>query len=91
MSDAVIPNYSMIIQWSPLDEAFIVTIPELTGVQTHGASYEEAAQNGREVIALVVEGLAQDGIPIPVASSFQDVKPVDLHLHRDVNTVRRAS
>lgn len=91
MSKIEIPNYSMIIQWSPLDGAFVVTIPELPGAQTHGENYEDAARNGREVIALVVEGLAQDGIPIPTSSSFQDVKPVGFQSHRDLNAVRRAS
>ncbi len=91
MSKAEIPNYSMIIQWSPLDDAFIVTIPELPGSLTHGASYEEAARNGHEVIALVVEGLAQDGLRVPAPSSFQSGEPVDLHSPRDPKAVRRAS
>ena len=37
-------HYSMIIQWSDEDNAYIVTVPELPGCQTHGETYEEAVQ-----------------------------------------------
>lgn len=44
-------KYSLIIRWSDDDECFIAWVPELgTGVKTHGATYEEAARMGQEVI-----------------------------------------
>ena len=47
-------NYSMLIQWSDIDQIFVVTIPEFVGRVsmpcTEGNSYEDAAQAGLEVI-----------------------------------------
>ena len=65
----MIPNYSMLIQWSDEDRAFLVTLPEFRGFAyqpcTHGATYEEAAKNGREVMELLVETFRADGRPLP--------------------------
>jgi predicted RNase H-like HicB family nuclease len=43
-------HYSMIIQWSDEDEAYIVTVPELPGCKTHGETREEAVQQGQDAI-----------------------------------------
>jgi predicted RNase H-like HicB family nuclease len=56
-------HYSMLIQWSDEDDAFLVTLPEWEGrvinPVTHGATYEEACLNGRialeDLVALAVE------------------------------------
>jgi len=43
-------HYSMIIQWDERDNIFVVTVPELPGCQTHGKTYEEAVQQGKDAI-----------------------------------------
>ena len=43
-------HYSMIIEWSDEDQAFIVTVPELPGCRTHGNTYEDAVREGKEAI-----------------------------------------
>lgn len=48
-------RYSILIQWSDEDEAYIVTLPEFPGCHTHGDTYEEALKNGKEVLELCVE------------------------------------
>ena len=69
---------AMLIQWSELDQAFILTLPNwsarATGPVTHGDSYEVAAQRGREVLELLVEetlasgdDLSRPGILVSVA------------------------
>ena len=63
-------HYSMIIQWSGEDEAFIVTVPELQGCKTHGDTYEEAVQNGKEVIELYIEVEQKLGGPIPEPNKY---------------------
>jgi len=63
-------HYSMIIQWSDEDEAFIVTVPELPGCKTHGDTYEEAVQNGKEVIELCIEVEQKLGRPIPEPNKY---------------------
>jgi predicted RNase H-like HicB family nuclease len=44
-------HYSMNIQWDEDDQIFVVTVPELPGCRTHGATYEEAVQQGQDAIA----------------------------------------
>jgi antitoxin HicB len=63
MNEPAIPlRYSMLIQWSDEDDAFLVTLPEwdkrVFNPVTHGDTYEEAARNGQialECLASVVE------------------------------------
>lgn len=67
------PNYSMLIQWSDIDQIFVVTIPEFVGRVsmpcTEGNSYEDAAQAGLEVIETFLEIWEEEGksIPEPIA------------------------
>ena len=50
------PRYTVIIQWSDEDEAYVVSLPEWGPLcKTHGATYEEAAKNAREVLELLME------------------------------------
>ncbi len=62
-------HYSMIIEWSDADQAFLVTLPEWAGqvIQpvTHGDTYEEAVKNGHEVLDMLIEDTQQDGKPLP--------------------------
>lgn len=61
-------HYRMIILWSDEDELFLVQLPELYGEGrfcTHGATYEEAARSGREVMELLIEHYQETGRPLP--------------------------
>ncbi len=58
-------HYSMIIQWSDEDNAYIVTVPELPGCRTHGKTYEEAVRQGQDAIATWIDGSRDLGLPIP--------------------------
>ena len=52
-------EYSMGIEWSAPDQAYLVTLPEwsesVAQPVTHGATYEEAAHNGHEVLEMLLE------------------------------------
>ncbi len=65
-----ITHYSMLIQWSDEDEAFIVTVPELPGCKTHGDTYEEAIQQGKDAIETWVEASKRLGLPIPQPQQY---------------------
>jgi len=58
-------HYSMFIQWSDEDEAYIVTVPELPGCKTHGSTYEEAVQQGKDAIETWILFLNDIGEVIP--------------------------
>ena len=59
------PKYSMVIEWSDADAAFVVTLPEFPSNHTHGATYEEAARSGQEVLEMLIEVYQTDGKPLP--------------------------
>jgi antitoxin HicB len=63
-------RYSVIIQWSEEDQVYVVTLPEWGGCHTHGATYEEAAKNAREVLEMLIEGDEADGKLLPTAHEF---------------------
>lgn len=47
-------------------------VPDLPGCVATGNTFEEAAQQIREAIAFHLEGLRDDGAPIPSPSSHVD-------------------
>ena len=47
-------------------------VPDLPGYVATGATIEEVETEMREAIAFHLEGLREDGLPIPVASSRVD-------------------
>jgi DNA-binding transcriptional regulator YiaG len=58
-------RYSLVISWSDEDDAYLVNVPELPGLQTHGATPAEAAENGERSIALWIESNRRLGHPTP--------------------------
>jgi predicted RNase H-like HicB family nuclease len=64
----------MLIEWSDLDQSYIVILPEWERVgalaHTHGATYAEAAQKGQELIAFLFEAAQHDGDRIPTPASY---------------------
>ncbi|BAU11514.1 unknown protein [Leptolyngbya sp. NIES-3755] len=51
-------KYTIVIEWSDEDQCFVVRLPEFMNVMqpvTHGETYEEALQNAKEVLALLME------------------------------------
>ncbi len=58
-------HFSMIIEWSEEDDAYVVTVPELPGCVTHGSTYAEAVRQGEDAIATWLEMARASGDPIP--------------------------
>lgn len=66
-------HYSMLIEWSEEDRAYLVTLPEFVQViqpVTHGSTYEEAACKGQEVLELLTSSASQDGELLPSPKMF---------------------
>ncbi|WIG59185.1 MAG: hypothetical protein OJF49_001932 [Ktedonobacterales bacterium] len=67
MSDT--PHYSMLIQWSDEDQTYLVTLPEwaerVLGPVSHGNTYEEAVQHGREALEALIASAHKHNEPLP--------------------------
>ena len=62
-------HYSMVVQWSEEDQAYLVTLPEWEGrvfnPVTHGESYEDAISQAHEALAALVTSARQRNEPLP--------------------------
>jgi predicted RNase H-like HicB family nuclease len=87
--------YSVIIQWSEEDRAYVVTLPEWGGCHTHGATYEEAAKNAREVLQMLIETEKAAGQELPPPHGFMYPGPsgftYELNHQAPVGTAQRAA
>jgi predicted RNase H-like HicB family nuclease len=67
----LVPRYSMVLEWDPEGQVYVVTIPELPGCNSHGSSYEDAARKGAEAIEAWVTLLIDTGLPVPAPRPWQ--------------------
>lgn len=62
-------HYSMVMEWSDEDQAYLVTLPEWAETNimpvTHGKTYQEAVKNGQEVLEMFIESAIRNGEPLP--------------------------
>ncbi len=63
-------KYSIVIEWSNEDNKYIVTLPEFPNCHTHGASYDEALQNGKEILEMIIEKYQALGQPLPQPKQY---------------------
>ena len=65
-------KYSILIQWSESDRAYIASLPEWGGfASTHGDTYEEALENAREVLEDLIYAYEQTGRALPSPKVLQ--------------------
>jgi antitoxin HicB len=62
-------QYSMLIEWSNEDQAYLVTLPEwaqhVIMPVTHGNTYSEAVQRGQEVLKMLIDSAKRNGEILP--------------------------
>lgn len=63
-------HYSMIIEWDSRDNIFVVRVPELPGCVTHGNTYEEAIQQGKDAIESWIMAALADNEPLPSPNDY---------------------
>ena len=64
-------RYSMTIEWSDTDRVYVVSLPEWGDLtHTHGDTYEQALQRGKELIEALVASRQQTGEPLPAPRVF---------------------
>jgi antitoxin HicB len=70
-------RYSMLVQWSEVDQAYLVTPPEwvdrVLGPVTHGDTYEEAIKNGHEALEALIASARKHQEPLPEPQVFASV------------------
>lgn len=68
-------RYAIVIEEAGLN--YSAYVPDLPGCVATGATVEETERLLREAIELHVEGMREDGVPIPEPSSRVDYVEVD--------------
>ena len=63
-------HYSMVIEWSEEDQAYIVTVPELPGCRTHGDTYELAVEQGQDAVVSWISARRATQRPVPAPRVF---------------------
>ncbi len=63
-------RYSMVIEWEPEGGVFVVTVPELPGCRTHGATYEAAVKQGQDAIEGWIDSMSHWERPVPPPRYF---------------------
>ena len=63
-------RYVMEMEWSPEDNAFIVSFPDAPDVKTHGATRVEAAEMGEDAIISWLTAMIDAGLPVPPPSPY---------------------
>jgi len=64
-------RYTIVIQWSNDDEAYVVSLPEWGDlVHTHGDTYGEALQRGQELLELLVQSRRAHSEALPEPQVF---------------------
>lgn len=73
MSDLA-PHYSIVIEWSDDDQAYVVSLPEWAEQYAmpvaSGKTYEEAAARGRNALENYIQFAREDGKPLPTPHTF---------------------
>ena len=67
-------HYSVVIEWSEQDQAYVVILPEWADRYTmpvgDGATYEEALASARNALETFIQFAREDGKPLPIPNAF---------------------
>jgi predicted RNase H-like HicB family nuclease len=84
---AAASRYAAVIEWSDLDGVYVVTVPDIPNLHTHGTTREAAATAVDEVIALWIAGAHETDLPVP-PPRFRALPPAEFDAAR-VAALRR--
>ena len=69
-------QYSMLIEWSEQDQAYLVTLPEWAQQvympATHGDTSDEEVKNGKEVLEMLINDAKKHGESLPPPRIYPD-------------------
>jgi len=58
-------RYSIVIQYSEIDNCYVASVPELEGCMAHGDTYDEAMKEILDAMSLHIEMLQEMGKELP--------------------------
>ena len=58
-------EYSVFIQYDPIDKIYVASVPELSGCMAHGNTKEQAWREIETAKELWIETALEDGQPVP--------------------------
>ena len=64
--------YRFLIVIQKADGNYSAYLPDLPGCIATGVTREEAEQNMHQAIEMHIEGLREDGLPVPESTSFAE-------------------
>lgn len=70
----MVPHYHINMFWSEEDGRWIADVPDLPGCSAHGRTPAEAAREAEDAMALWLETVQSEGLPIPSAR-YRSSKP----------------
>lgn len=79
--------YTMLIEWSDEDGAYLASLPEFPRCRTHGETYEEAALHGREVLESLILTFRTEGWLLPVRGEGNSITNTNSRLEERVRVI----
>jgi predicted RNase H-like HicB family nuclease len=72
----------------PKGRVYGVSFPDFPGVASGGHTVDDAIARGRETLAFHVEGMIEDGEPVPTLRSLEDLR-ADKEVAREMRDVKQ--
>ena len=70
---ALARRYSMLVNWDPEFNIYVVSFPGLPGIRAYGKTVSEAAQHGEEVIVIYVTAHIDADLPLPEPVALEQI------------------
>ena len=64
-------EYPAVIEYDAEEDVYLADWPLLPGCYTHGRTFEEALENIRDAIRLVIESRLAVGDPVPIPTTIR--------------------
>ena len=68
-------RYAIVVEWSPEDDVYVVSVPDFPEIHTHGATREEAVAMANEAIALALAAARGGGRVGRLPPSVRSTRP----------------
>ncbi len=73
-------RYSILIEWSDEDHAYLMTLPEWTESvlmpATHGTTYDEAVSNAQDVLKMLIDDARAQAKPLPRPRALESMERI---------------